>query len=113
MNDALFRLAPALALCLPQLALAQAGQPDPADPKSSAPALRYQSAFSDYKPWLDIKPGNWREANDTVGSPAAKDGEHAGRDVPASVPAAPDPASKTTPAAIPGHGAHQHHGGKP
>jgi len=36
MNNVFSKLAPAVALCLPLLALAQAGRPDPADPKAAA-----------------------------------------------------------------------------
>lgn len=46
--------------------------------RTSAPAqeLNYQSAFADYKPYQDLKPGDWRAANDTVGKTA---GDHSGR----------------------------------
>ena len=48
MNN-IFRLLPAAVLCLP-FAVGQTGRADPAAAKVSAPALRYQSAFADYKP---------------------------------------------------------------
>jgi hypothetical protein len=112
MNNLVFRLAPAVALCLPLLALAQAGRPDLADPKTPAPALRYQSAFADYKPWQDAKPGDWRAVNDTVRDAAAKGGAHAGHSMPAAAPAsAPAPASKASSPAMP-HAGHHQHGGK-
>ena len=112
MNNLFLRLAPAVALCLPLLALAQAGRPDPADPKAPAPALRYQSAFADYKPWQDTKPGDWRAVNDNVRDAAAKGGGHA-----APVPSAPPtpasaPPSKASAPAMPTHGGHHMHGGK-
>lgn len=97
MNNFFSRLASAVALCLPLLALAQAGRSDPADSKSPAPALRYQSAFADYKAWQDIKPGDWRAVNDNVRDGAA----------PALAPAA-----KASAPAMPAHGGHQMHGGK-
>jgi hypothetical protein len=109
MNNTFLRLAPSLALCLPLLALAQAGRPDPADPKASAPALRYQSAFADYKPWADTKPGDWRAVNDTVRDAAAK-GAHAGHGAGAAASAAPAPNASAP--AMSAHGSHQHHGGK-
>ena len=113
MNNIVSRLAPAVALCLPLLALAQAARPDPADPKTPAPALRYQSAFADYKPWQDSKPGDWRAVNDTVRDAAAKGGAHAGHAMPATAPAsAPAPAPSASAPAMP-HGGHHHHGGKP
>jgi hypothetical protein len=112
MNNTLFRLAPAVALCLPLLALAQAGQPDPADSKASVPALRYQSAFADYKPWTDTRPGDWRAVNDNVRDAAAKGGAHAAPGAPAAAPAASAPASQASAPAMPGHGGHHQHGGK-
>jgi len=113
MNNILPRLAPAVALCLPLLALAQAVRPDLADPKTPAPALRYPSAFADYKPWQDAKPGDWRAVNDKVRDAAAKGGGHAGHAMPAAAPAsAPAPAPKALVPAMPGHGGHHQHGGK-
>jgi len=80
MKFPLARLVQLAALCLPPLASAQPAQParpDPADPKAPAPALRHASAFADYKPWTDLKPGDWRSANDSLRDAAAKGG-HAG-----------------------------------
>lgn len=111
MNNFFSRLAPAAALCLPLLALAQAGRPDPADPKAAAPALRYQSVFADYKPWQDIKPGDWRAVNDNVRDGAAKGGDGAGQTMPAAAPALA-PAPKASAAAMPAHGGRQMHGGR-
>lgn len=106
MKHPLSRLAPAWALCLPLLATAQAPRPDPADPKAPAPALRYDSAFTDYKPWQDASGGDWRAVNDTVRRAAAKGDAHAGHAAP------PSPAAAS--AASPAHGHHQRmHGGKP
>jgi hypothetical protein len=67
MNKTTLRLAAAMALCLPALAQQQS---DPADGKSPAPALRYESAFTDYKPWKDVSAGDWRAANEAVAAPA-------------------------------------------
>lgn len=110
MNNVFRRLAPAVALCLPLAAHTQATRVEPADPKAPAPTLRYQSAFSDYKPWQDAKPGDWRALNDGLGAPAASraGGAHAmpsaaGSSAPkAGMPGAEKPA----------HADHQHqHGG--
>ena len=105
MNHFLLRRVPAAVLCLPLLALAQAGRTDPADPKTPAPALRYQSAFADYKPWQELKPGDWRAVNAGVG------GAHAGHEMPADQPASA-PAPRATMPAMPGHGSHHMDGGK-
>lgn len=108
MNNLLTRLAPAVALCLPLLALAQSARPDPADAKAAVPALRYQSAFADYKPWQDAKLGDWRALNDALGGTGAGGG-HAGHAMPMAAPAAASaPASK---ASAP-HSGHHMQGGK-
>lgn len=100
-------LAPALALSLPLLARAQG---DAADPKSSAQPLRYQSPFSDYKPWQEIKRGDWRQLNDNV-RPAAKDAQGHRHGGSSAAPSAPG-SSASSPAA-PSHQGHRMHGGKP
>ena len=108
-------LAPAVALCLPLATLAQSGRSDPAVASAFAPALRYQSAFSDYKPWQDLKPADWRAVNDKVRDAATQGGSHAGHNM-MSAPAAPAAsaaAPKASSPAMPGHGGHQMHGGKP
>jgi len=111
MNNLFSRLAPAAALCLPLLALAQAGRSDPADAKAPARALRYPSAFADYRPWQDAKPGDWRALNDALGGTGAGGGHagHAMPPAPASAASAPAPKA-SQPAA---HGSHHPHGGKP
>ena len=112
MNDILPRLLPAAALCLPLLAVAQAGRADPADAKAPAPALSYRSAFADYKPWQNLEPGNWRELNDKVAPAPRKSSGHAAHGPSAPVaPAAPAAAKAHAPAASAGHG-HGTHGGK-
>ena len=109
MNNLLSRLAPALVLCLPLLALAQPVRPDPTDAKTPAPALRYQSAFADYKPWQDTKPGDWRALNDALRD-AGGGGGHAGHLMPsAASSAACAPAPK---ASAPVHGSHHLQGDK-
>ena len=110
MNSFFPRLAAFAALCLPLLALAQAARPDPADAKAPAPALRYTSAFADYKPWQETKPGDWRAVNDNVRQATAKSGGHVGHQMsPASPAAASAPLAKP---AAPAHGGHPTHGGK-
>jgi hypothetical protein len=53
-------VASALALGFPLVVVAQQTPVDPADAKAPAPGLFYQSAFADYKPYQDIKPGDWK-----------------------------------------------------
>jgi len=115
-------VATAALMGLPLMAAAQA---NPADPGAPAPALGYPSAFSDYKPWQEIKAADWRAVNDTVRDAAAKGGGHEGHGTaaapvptPASAavphaaprPAAPAPApapASQAPAGHQGHGGHK------
>ena len=115
MNNLLNRLAPAVVLGLPVLAFAQQTG-EPTDAQAAARSPRYQSAFTDYKPWQDIKPGDWRQLNENVRpSPDAAGGHTAhGTTNPASRAAsAPSPAPGASAPAIPAHQGHQMHGGKP
>jgi hypothetical protein len=98
MNTFFNGLASAMALCAPLAALAQ-----------PAPPLTYRSAFADYKPWQDAKPGDWKALNDAVG----KSGGHS-MSMPMGAGTASPPASAASKPAMPGHGGHQMHmqGGK-
>lgn len=92
-------VATAALMGLPLMAAAHA---NPADPGAPAPALGYPSAFSNYKPWQDIKPADWRAVNDTVRDAAAKgsgQGGHGTAPAPAPAPEAP--------AGHQGHGGHK------
>ena len=110
MKSFLSRLIPVAALCLPPLVVAQAGRPDPADAKAPAPAIRYESAFADYKPWQETRPGDWRAVNDNVRPAGTRSGSHAGHPVsPVSAAAASAPLAKPP---APAHGSHPTHGGK-
>ena len=40
--------------------------PDPADPGSAAPAVKYESAFSDYQPFQEQKSNSWNQVNKEV-----------------------------------------------
>jgi len=99
----------AVAACLPALAAAP-GAPTPAP--TSAPALSYSSAFTDYKPYRDVPLANWREVN------AAVTGERMGMAMPEAPAVSATPTAKSKPAtAMPEHGTHRHgphhNGGKP
>jgi hypothetical protein len=47
---------------------------DPNDPQAKVPAVEYRSAFEGYRPFADPQVGDWRKANQEVGSA----GGHAG-----------------------------------
>ncbi len=40
--------------------------PNPADPDSAAPAVKYESAFSDYQPFQEQKSNDWKQVNKEV-----------------------------------------------
>lgn len=116
MNKLARGFAPALVLCLPLGVLAQSASRQPDDAGTAAPPLRYQSAFADYTPWQDVRPGDWRQLNDALAaSPAAPHGGHAGHAMPApSVPPASTPHGGHSRHGGPSrHGGHSPHGGKP
>lgn len=91
----------ALAGCFAGSAAAQApARPDPADPKAAAPVRPYESAFKDYRPYVDPDIARWREVNDAVGKLKG----HAGH-----LPQQPGTAAKSgsKPPAQGGHGGHK------
>ena len=98
----------AIAIGLP---LAAASEAHPAENTSAVPALRYSSAFADYKPWQELEPGDWRAMNEALRAPG---GGHAGdRPAPPATAAKPANADLAAPQVAPaasGHGAHQMHG---
>lgn len=51
-----------------------AARPDPADSRAGIPALPYESALKDYRPFVEAEVARWREANAEVG----RLGGHAG-----------------------------------
>ncbi|HLL17744.1 MAG TPA: hypothetical protein VK439_03085 [Rubrivivax sp.] len=77
-NKPLMVLAGAWALCLPPLVVAQTGNFDPSQARQPAAPLRYESAFANYKPWQETKPGDWRAINDALLKDAAQAGVQAG-----------------------------------
>ena len=52
---------------LAAVAAGAAAQDRPADPAATAPALKYESAFADYRPYREEKLAPWRDLNDEVG----------------------------------------------
>jgi len=99
-------LARAVALSLSMAATAHAQSADGANPKSVAPRLQYQSAFTDYKPWQDLPLRDWRAVNDTVRDATAAGAGHAAHS------ATPSPAAASAPARPKsGHAGHPTHGG--
>ena len=95
------------------LAAAPWAAADPLDSAVNVPGLRYQSAFSDYRPYAEVPRADWREVNRTVEEAARKSGgAHAGHGAAASG-AAPAKPSASGGSAKPdaGHQGHGMHGG--
>ncbi len=96
---------------------------DPLDPKTTVPALRYESALSQYRRLSDEKTLSWREANDAVAriggwrvyAREAQQADAAGAPgtVPANSPPAASPAAPHAgkpPVVLPaGHSGHRGH----
>jgi hypothetical protein len=90
-----------LAACFAGSAAAQATvRPDPADPKAAVPARQYESAFKDYRPYVDPEIAHWRALNGEVGQLKG----HVGH-VPLQSGTAAKPVAK--PPAHGGHGVHK------
>ena len=54
--------------------------PDPADPDATAPAVKYESAFSGYRSYQEQKPAPWKQVHEEVaGVPGA--GGHGGHNM--------------------------------
>ncbi len=86
---------------------------DPLDPKAQVPALRYESAFAQFRRIGDDKPVPWREANDAVAriggwrvyAREAQQPDTAPAEKPTTPVQAPAPAVKPVP---PGPAGHKH-----
>ncbi|HEX5611649.1 MAG TPA: hypothetical protein VFX67_03285 [Burkholderiales bacterium] len=77
----------------------QTARPQPADAKAAIPALRYHSAFQDYRPHVEPQIAPWREVNEEM----ARLGGHAGH----MPQAARQEKSAPKPPAHSGHGGHK------
>ena len=74
--------------------------PDPADPNAAVPVRPYESAFKDYRPYVDSDFVRWREANEEMGRLGGHVGHVSGASQSAVRPAEKPPAQS-------GHGAHK------
>ena len=95
------------------VSLAAGAQATLAEPAAAAPALRYQSAFSEHTSWQELQPGDWRAANDAVSPKPRANAGHgaASAPAPAVLPQA-SPPPKPDAAVAPAHGGHHMHGGQ-
>jgi hypothetical protein len=95
--------AAAFAVCMPLFAAAQSPRTHVDKGAAPAPALRYTSAFTDYKPFQNLKPSDWRGLNETVGKSSGPGAHGMGADMSIPSQAAP-PASGQTAPPSPAHG---------
>ena len=117
----------AIAFAVPLAVVAQAKPPDHRSSDRAGSQLSYESAFEDYKPYVDVPVADWRQVNNTVRDAAAKGGGHGGHDAPdpkgrgvsvgdkeAVPPAAPpqDPMGHAMPGGKHMHGGPGPHGSK-
>lgn len=102
----------AVAAAIPALAVGQSAAPasNPADPQAGTTPTRYESAFSNYRPYSEPEVANWREINDQVRAAAGQSG-HAGHGTPAEAVGANAAQSARMPAAGGDHGSHGGHSG--
>jgi hypothetical protein len=66
MNTLRIPILAAIAASLALQVAAQTGRTNPPDIQAPTVPLRYESAFSDYKPYQDLPMANWRQVNDAV-----------------------------------------------
>jgi hypothetical protein len=91
------------AFCATNVAAQAPTRTGAADPKNGTPPrVAYESAFRDYRPFVDPELARWREANQEMGRLNGHSG-HAPTKRGSDTPAAP------TPAAAGGHGGHGGH----
>lgn len=90
-----------LAAMLAGSAAAQtAARLDPADPKAAVPVRPYESAFKDYRPYVEPEIARWREVNEEVARLAGHMGHVPQQPGTAAKPGAKSPAKG-------GHGGHK------
>ena len=119
-----------LAAVVPSVSNAQSEKPrealasraDPLNAEASVPAVRHESAFTQYRRLSDVPVGSWRDANDTVGriggwrtyareagttepAPTAPPAGAAG--TPNAMPAQPASRAEPAKAMPPGHDGHK------
>lgn len=64
-------------------AVAQSSKlPNPADPGAAAPAVKYESAFSDYQPFQEQKSNSWKQVNKEVADNPGMGPMHSMKDMP-------------------------------
>ena len=83
------------------IAVAQSGNlPNPADPGAAAPAVKYESAFSDYQPFQEQISNAWKQVNQEV---ADNPGMGAMKDMPGKTMPGMDSKTADAPVSKEGH----------
>jgi Cu/Ag efflux protein CusF len=83
--------------------------PNPADPDSAAPAVKYESAFSDYQPFQEQKSNAWKQVNKEV---ADNPGMGSMKDVPGKTMPGMNSKTADAPMSEDGAGGHDMHSKK-
>ena len=88
-------------------AVAQSSKlPNPADPDAAAPAVKYESAFSDYQPFQEQKSNAWKQVNKEV---ADNPGMGSMKDMPGKTMPGMDSKTADAPMSKDGAGGHDMH----
>ena len=117
-----------LAAVVPSISNAQGEKPrealaaraDPLSAEAGVPAVRHESAFTQYRRLSDVPVGSWRDANDTVGriggwrtyarearTPEAAAPPAGAASTPSVMPAQPGSRAEPAKAMPPGHDGHK------
>lgn len=85
---------------------AQSSAPaSPTDPAAKVPPMQYRSAFESYRAYADQELGDWRKANEEVGSAGGHAGHRPGQGA-GQRTSKPEP-GKPESSGHPGHGGHK------
>lgn len=87
------------------VAVAQSSNlPNPADPGAVAPAVKYESAFSDYQPFREQKSNSWKQVNKEVADNPGMGSVHSMKDMPGKTMPGMDSKTADAPTSKEGHG---------
>ncbi len=87
-------------------AVAQSSKlPNPADPGAAAPAVKHESAFSDYQPFREQKIRSWKEVNQEVADNPGMGSMGSMKDMPGKTKPGMDSKAGDAPKSKEGHGA--------
>ena len=80
--------------------------PDPADPGATVPAVKYESAFSDYQPFREQESTSWKQVNKEVADNPGMASMHSMKDMPGKTMPGMDSKTVDSPMSKDGAGGH-------